>query len=107
MVTRNIGSVNNVTELKSFIYNTICRDHELLLNAFPTTETLLRRGNGETCGLMFCLHGPRAVKFTAIWEKERNRVLFYGPEGRRYAQALLDGEGTASRLEIPENMNHF
>jgi hypothetical protein len=38
---------------------------------------------------MFCLHGPRAVKMTAIWEKDRNRVLFYGPTGKRYCQLDL------------------
>lgn len=61
------------------------------MNAFPTTETLLRRGKGDSCGLMFCLYGPRAVKMTAIWEKDMNRVLFYGPNGKRYCQIVLSG----------------
>ena len=39
-----------------------------MMNAFPTSETLLKRGKLQPCGLMFCLHGPRAVKFSAIWE---------------------------------------
>ena len=89
MVSRSIGGIGDYADLRCFVYQTLCRDHELLMNAFPTTETLLRRGQGDSCGIMFCLHGPRAVKFTAIWEKDRNRVLFYGPSGKRYAQAEL------------------
>ena len=40
--------------------------------------------------MMFCLHGPRKVKFSAIWEKENNRILFYGPTGNRYQQIDLE-----------------
>ena len=82
-------------ELKYFIYQTLCQDHELLMNAFPMTETVLRRGADPSCGMMFCLHGPRAVKMTAIWEKRTSRVLFYGPSGRRYMQVELKGVGSA------------
>lgn len=78
------GSIHSLADLRHYVYATLCRDHELLLNAFPTSETLLKRGNAA-CGVMFCLHGPRSVKFTAIWEKDNNRILFYGPSGKRYA----------------------
>lgn len=91
MVTRTIGSIESLADLKFFVYQTLCRDHELLMNAFPTTETVLKRGNSQSCGIMFCLHGPRAVKFSAIWEKQNNRVLFYGPSGKRYMQVELQG----------------
>ena len=30
------------------------------------------------------------VKFSAIWEKENNRILFYGPTGNRYQQIDLE-----------------
>ncbi|MGL6194352.1 MAG: hypothetical protein ACRC2T_05970 [Thermoguttaceae bacterium] len=83
-----INTVSTFVELRSFVYSTLCKDHELLINAFPTSEKLLRRGN-SSCGVMFCLHGPRAVKFSAIWENEQNRVLFYGPNGKRYSQVVL------------------
>jgi hypothetical protein len=59
------------------------------MDAFPTSETVLKRGKFQFCGVMFCLHGPRAVKFSAIWERESNRVLFYGPTGKRYLQVEL------------------
>jgi len=89
MVTATTTEVGSMADLKYFVYQTLCRDHELLLNAFPTSETLLRKSNDDCCGVMFCLHGPRAVKFSAIWEKENNRVLFYGPTGKRYQQVDL------------------
>ena len=91
MVTGTTVEVGNFADLKYFVYQTLCRDHELLLNAFPTTETVLKKNNDVCCGIMFCLHGPRAVRFSAIWEKEKNRVLFYGPTGERYMQVELPG----------------
>lgn len=85
----SMNSIRSFHDLKLFVYDTLCRDHELLMNAFPTTETILKRGTGNSCGVMFCLHGPRSVKFSAIWEKDQNRILFYGPTGKRYSQICL------------------
>jgi len=39
--------------------------------------------------MYFCLHGPRAVKFTAIWETDRNQILFYGSTGERFLKMQL------------------
>ena len=99
MVTNSINTIGSFSELRHFVYHTLCRDHELLMNAFPTMETVLRRGKGESCGVMFCLYGPRAVKFSAIWEKEHNRVLFYGPTGKRYLQIDLS-DLTAAEIDF-------
>jgi len=95
MVTATTTEIGSMADLKYFVYQTLCRDHELLLNAFPTTETLLKRNNDDCCGVMFCLHGPRATKFSAIWEKDNNRVLFYGPTGKRYMLVELHDAGIA------------
>ena len=91
MVKSTVNTISSFHDLKLFVYNTLCRDHELLVNAFPTSEMVLKRGGGNdySCGVMFCLHGPRAVKISAIWERENNRVLFYGPTGKRYLQVDL------------------
>lgn len=90
MVISNINSIETLDDLQFFVYRTICNYYELLPNTFPTTETVLRKSNGSGCGMMFCLHGPRTVKFSAIWEKDKNRVLFYGPGGERYQQINLE-----------------
>jgi hypothetical protein len=39
--------------------------------------------------MFFCLHGPRAVKFSAIWETDRNQVLFYDSNGERFQKTQL------------------
>lgn len=90
MVSNNISSIKTLGELQKYVYATLCDDHELLTDAFPTSEAEIRRNNGDVCGMMFCVHGPRAVNFTAIWEKKKNRVFFYGPRGERYRQTTLD-----------------
>jgi len=90
MVTASDKTVKTFSDLRHFVYQALCEHHELLTNSFPTTEALLKRGSEGACGVMFCLHGPRAVKMTAIWEKDRNRVLFYGPTGKRYCQVDLN-----------------
>ncbi len=52
------------------------------------TERVLRRG-GRQCGILFCLHGPRAARFTAIWDMERNQILFYGSHGERFLKTQM------------------
>ena len=36
---------------------------------------------GNPAEYHFCLHGPRAVKLSAIWETDANTILFYGSRG--------------------------
>jgi hypothetical protein len=82
---------DNLNELREFVNVTLCEIFQLQLGAFPITEKTLNR-SGRPCGIYFCLQGPRAVRFTAIWEAERNQVLFYGPRGERILKSqLLDG----------------
>jgi len=87
MVTR-IHPIGDLSTLREYVNLTICEHNHLQLGAFPMTERMLSRG-GRPCGIYFCLHGPRAIKFTAIWETERNQVLFYGPDGERFLKTQL------------------
>lgn len=87
--------ISNLDNLRKYVVESLCEQNQLELGAFPVTERILVRG-GLPCGLFFCLHGPRSVKFTAIWETERNTVLFYGAAGERIHQTRLVG---APRLE--------
>ncbi len=84
------SNARTMDELKEYVYAALCKDNDLLAGAFPSTTTPVRR-NGELCGVIFCVHGPRRVDFSAIWEKKTNRVLFYRPTGERYRLATLDG----------------
>jgi len=99
MVTGNISAIATLDDLQCFVYRTICNDHELLPNVFPTSENIIRKPNGRGCGMMFCLHGPRKIKITAIWEKDQNRIFFYGPSGNRYQQIELE-ESPISEMEL-------
>src|SRR5512138_2676730 len=77
-----------LADLRDFVNETLCDLHNLRADAFRMTERILRRG-GRPCGIHFCLHGPRSVKFTAIWETDRNQVLFYNATGERSLKTQL------------------
>ncbi len=74
--------------LADFIYQTLCNHEKLEVGVFPMTQKVLLR-RAEPCGILFCLHGPRSVKFTAIWDSQRNLVLFYGSTGERFMKMQL------------------
>ena len=52
------------------------------------TEQILVR-TGTPCGIYFCLHGPRSLKVSAIWETDRNTILFYDSSGERFNKIQL------------------
>jgi len=80
--------VHSLDDLRDYVSETICDYYQLQNDAFRMTERVLRRGN-RPCGIYFCLHGPRAVQFTAIWEADRNQILFYGSAGERIFRTQL------------------
>ena len=80
--------IDNLNELRTYVHNTICQQNELQADAFQITERILVRGR-KACGIFFCLHGPRSVKLTAIWETDRNTILFYSSSGERVCKTQL------------------
>jgi hypothetical protein len=88
--------IRNLEDLRQYIHQTICYQNELEVNYFRVTERLLLRGD-KPCGMFFCLHGPRSTKFTAIWETDRNTVLFYGSTGQRLQKTQLS---SSPRLQL-------
>ena len=76
------GLVKNLDDLRQNVHEIICELNQLEYGAFQMTERILIR-NGNPCGILFCLHGPRSVKLMAIWETDRNTVLFYDSSGER------------------------
>jgi hypothetical protein len=87
MLTR-LQRIDSVHEIRQYINTTICKHYQLQIGAFRMSERTLQR-NGKPCGVYFCLHGPRATQFTAIWETDRNQVLFYGSRGERFLKTQL------------------
>ena len=78
-------------ELREFVYRTLCDQNDLECGVFELTERYLTRG-GTPCGVFYCLHGPRSVKLTAIWETEHNTIRFYGSTGERLHTTRLQQE---------------
>ncbi len=95
MLTRP-HKMQSLSDLREFVNEILCQQNELERGAFPLTERILVRG-GKCCGIYFCLHGPRSVKLSAIWETQCNRILFYGSTGERFCKIQLV---EAPRLEV-------
>ena len=78
----------DLPDLRNYVTEILCRHENFDVGAFPITERILIR-RGRPCGIFFCLHGPRSVKFTAIWETQRNTILFYDSSGDRFGKTQL------------------
>jgi hypothetical protein len=90
--------ISDLRSLRGYVHQTICEQNELEVGAFAMTERILVRA-GKPCGIYFCLHGPRSVKLTAIWETDRNTILFYGSSGERQMRTQLQRAfGLATQL---------
>lgn len=77
-----------LNDLRNFVRKTICDHHELEVDAYRLSERVLVR-QGTPCGMLFCLHGPRSIRLTAVWETEQNTILFYGAAGERLLKTRL------------------
>jgi hypothetical protein len=80
--------IKNLKELRELVYITLCNYEQLEPGVFPMTERILVR-SGKPCGVYFCLHGPRSVQYTSIWETDRNTILYYGATGERFHRTQL------------------
>lgn len=90
--------IENLDDLRSYINRVLCDQEQLVLGAFRMTERLLTRG-GRPCGMYFCVHGPRSVKISAVWDALTGAVLFYGSSGERFHKMLLE-EDLAIELSV-------
>ena len=81
--------IETLNQLRQLVSRTLCQQNDFEEGIFQITERMLTRGK-KTCGIFFCLHGPRSVKLTAVWETERNTILFYGQGGERFERLVLD-----------------
>ena len=91
--------LQNLQDIRQYISNTLSQIDLLQPDSYHLSEHLLMR-NGKPCGLFFCLHGPRSVRLTAIWETDSNTILFYGSCGKRIQKTeLKDGPTLEYRSE--------
>ena len=75
-------------DLCDYVNETLCFHEQLEPGSFDLSHNVLIRQE-RPCGIYFCLHGPRQVKFTAIWASERNTLFFYRATGERYQTVRL------------------
>ncbi|WP_182865931.1 hypothetical protein [Stieleria mannarensis] len=66
----------------------LCRLGQLEPGQFPMTRRQVLRG-GESCGLYFCVHGPRSVKLTAVYDHRKKTTIYYGTDGVRRSQESI------------------
>jgi hypothetical protein len=81
-------AIKTIQQLRQYVSHTLCQRNDFEEGIFQVTERILTKGE-RTCGIFFCLHGPRSVKLTAVWETETNSILFYGSTGERFRKAKL------------------
>ena len=83
--------IETIRQLRQLVSQILCRRSDFEEGIFQITERKLTRGD-KACGIFFCLHGPRSVKLTAVWESERNTILFYGASGERFERLSLKNQ---------------
>jgi hypothetical protein len=72
----------DLDKLREIVMEELCSQNGLLPDAFPMTQRVLYK-QGVSCGIFYCLHGPRSVRLTAVLDTESARVLFYDSKGQR------------------------
>ena len=86
----NTFCCQEIDEIRQYINQTLCEQDQLMTGYFPLTEQLLLR-EGKPCGIFFCLHGPRSLQLTAVWDVLGGHILFYGSRGERFRTTRLTG----------------
>jgi hypothetical protein len=64
--------IATLEELRQFVADTLGRLELLKTDEFELTQPTLYRAQ-MPCGVLFCLHGPRALRLSAIWDTEQHR----------------------------------
>ena len=78
--------------VREFVRDELCEKNELEKDAFQMLERVLVK-NGKQVGFYFCIHGPRSVRLTAVWDTCKNLVFFYDSLGRRSASHPIPNFG--------------
>lgn len=84
----SLKSFQSLEEVRHFVADTLCGLEMLMADQFHLTQHVLLR-SGRPCGIHFCLHGPRSLSLSAIWETDQNSILFYGSCGQRVHRTKL------------------
>ncbi len=87
-VERSVLALPTRDNLRRFVREMLSSRDRLDPLMTPFFQTPLTRG-GKLSGVMYHLEGPRALKPSAIWVSEENRILFYDSTGTRFSEVRL------------------
>jgi hypothetical protein len=90
---------DDLTAIRQYVTQTLCEKDQLETDSFPISEQILVRG-GAPCGVYFCLHGPRSLRLTAIWETDSNTIWFYGSRGERFRKTQWNAMPVAEESAV-------
>ena len=76
-------------QLCQLVEKRLCGIGQLEEGQFPMTRREVSRG-GEVCGIYFCIHGPRSVKLTAVYDCLQKSMIYYGTDGVRRTQESIN-----------------
>ena len=96
--------IQDFEDIRQFVTETLSNIELLRPESSQLSLRLLKR-SGRPCGVHFCLHGPRAVKLSAIWETEANTILFYGSRGERVQKTQLGKVPQIDLSEVSSGLN--
>jgi hypothetical protein len=75
-------------DIRKHVAETLSQLETLDPTRYQLSQHILVR-SGVPCGIHFCLHGPRSVQLNAIWETDRNTILFYSSSGERVGRTRV------------------
>lgn len=84
----DLAETHGLDDVRELVQRTICEHNVLEAAAAPISEQMLIR-QGKSCGVLFCVKGPRSVTFTAIWDQAQNTILFYDSTGKSQQRKKL------------------
>lgn len=80
-----------LVQIRNYIHEELCQRNQLMRGAFPITERMVTK-RGKPCGVFFCLHGPRSVRLTAVFDFHESKVWFYDSCGKRAGYEAIAAE---------------
>jgi hypothetical protein len=74
--------------LHDFVKQTLCAHDRLEIESTPFFVSRLMR-DGQPCGYLFHIEGPRLMRNSAVWAEDEHRILFYDSAGARFHEVRL------------------
>ena len=72
----------DIETLREYVQHELCDRNQLIPNEFPMSERVVSKSD-KPCGIFFCVHGPRSVRLTAVYDVTRREIHFYDSNGQR------------------------